>query len=178
MILLDGVEPWGVTSLALDISGTTSMLGSIAAVQPVAAVEIGARDTFLNLGTVIAPMGHGTPGKAALRVKLRADASSSTEFEPVEIEVPYGSIEVMELPSGQKATLEIRPTRHFDIGLGQPGRGAVTKVEGGVLGVIIDARGRPLRLPQDETVRQDWLEQWMSKLDAGYATSGKNNQLI
>ena len=178
MILLDGVEPWGVTSLALDISGTTSMLGSIAAIQPVAAVEVGARDTFLNLGTVIAPMGHGTPGKTALRVKLKVDGSSSTEVEPVEIEVPYGSIEVIELPSGQKATLEIRPSRHFDIGLGQPGRGAVTKVEGGVLGIIIDARGRPLRLPQDEGVRQDWLGQWMSKLDAGYATSGKNNQLL
>jgi hypothetical protein len=164
MMLLDGVEPWGVTSLALDISGATNMLGSIAAVQPTAAVEVAARDTFLNLGTVIAPVGHGSPGKSALKLKLNYRGPKNTGGDARELEVPYGSIEVIPLPPGQKASLEIRPARHFDIGLGQPGRGAVTEVEGGILGVIIDARGRPLRLPQDDTQRQEMLGQWLLKL--------------
>jgi len=59
----------------------------------------------------------------------------------------------------------MRPTRHFDIGLGQPGRGAVTEIEGGILGIIIDARGRPLRLPQDEITRHERLAGWFSALD-------------
>ena len=177
MILLDGLEPWGVTSLALDISGLTNLLGAVAAVQPVAAVEVGSRDAFLNLGTVIAPLGHGTPGKAALKLKMRAAASAGhAELPPVELEVPYGAIELIELPPGQKAILEIRPARHFDIGLGQPGRGAVTEVEGGFLGIVIDARGRPLRLAEDDGQRYELLNQWFSKLDPNYATAGQNNQ--
>lgn len=173
LVLLDSLEPWGVSSLALDISGAGNVLGSIAAVQPVAAVEVAIHDTFLNLGTVIAPLGHGVPGKTALKLKIDYQSGlPETEVEApgeasasVELDVPYGSIEMVALPPGQRARLEMRPTRHFDIGLGQPGRGAVTEIEGGILGVIIDARGRPLRLPQDEAVRHDRLAGWFTALD-------------
>ncbi len=183
MIMLDGLEPWGVTSLALDISGATNMLGAIAAVQPAAAVDVAIRDAFLNLGTVVAPVGHGVSGQTALKLKinyqpLSQETDSDAQDENgdfTEIEIPYGSIEVLALAPGQKARLEIRPTRHFDIGLGQPGRGAVTEVEGGILGVIIDARGRPLRLPRAEAQRQELLARWLSKLDIPHATSGHND---
>ena len=171
LILLDGVEPWGVTSLALDVSGLTNLLGAIAAVEPMAAVEVAARDTFLNLGTVIAPLGHGTMGQSALKIKLSQLDMPGSQKNDFEADVPYGSIEVFPLSPGQKATLEIRPARHFDIGLGQPGRGAVTEVEGGILGVIIDTRGRPLRLSPDEMKRRDLLEQWLLKLEAVHATA-------
>lgn len=177
MILLDGLEPWGVTSLALDISGLTNLLGAIAAVQPVAAVEVSSHDAFLNLGTVIAPWGHGGPGKPALTVKMEVSAGPNhKKLPPVELEIPYGTIELIELPPGQKASLEIRPARHFDVGLGQPGRGAVTEVEGGFLGIIIDARGRPLRLAEDDAQRYELLNDWLTKLDSGYATARQNNQ--
>ena len=175
LILLDGVEPWGVTSLALDSGGATGMLGSIAAVQPVAAVEVAAHDTFLNLGTVIAPMGHGSPGEPALKIKINYVDPQPRENNALELEIAYGSIEVIPLPPGQKAKLEIRPTRHFDIGLDQPGRGAVTEIEGGLLGVIIDARGRPLRLPPEEALRRELLEQWLLKLGVPYGTAGQND---
>lgn len=166
LVLLDGLEPWGVTSLALDVAGLATMLGSIATIQPMAAVEIAARDAFLNLGTVIAPMGHGTPGKSALKLKVNYASNHH-----VETEVAYGSMQVIALPPGEKATLEIRPSRHFDIGLGQPGRGALAEVEGGILGIIVDARGRPLRLLKDETRRQAQIRQWLSELGVTHATA-------
>lgn len=177
LILLDGVEPWGVTSLALDISGNSNLLGAIAVVEPTAAVEVAARDTFLNLGTVIAPLGHGNLGQPALRVKLTRSDGPEIENSDFEAEIPYGSIELIPLSPGQKARLEIRPARHFDVGLGQPGRGAVTEVEGGILGVIIDARGRPLRLPPDESLRRDLLDQWLLKLDTVHATDTESHRL-
>jgi hypothetical protein len=145
-----------------------------------AAVEVAIRDTFLNLGTVIAPLGHGVLGKTALKLKIdyidtyETDSHAEASFE-TEIEVPYGTIEVITLPPGQKATLEIRPTRHFDIGLGQPGRGAVADVEGGILGIIVDTRGRPLKLSQDDNERQQLLRQWQSKLNIFHANSDNNN---
>ncbi len=183
MIMLDGIQPWGVTSLALDVSGTANMLGSIAAIEPRAAVEVAIRDTFLNLGTVVAPIGHSVAGQTALKLKINYHTApqeldshpEKTNGDGQEINVAYGSIEVIPLSPGKKATLEIRPTRHFDIGLGQPGRGAVAEVEGGILGIIIDARGRPLRLPQDDTRRQALLAQWLSKLDIPHATARKND---
>lgn len=164
LVLLDGLEPWGVTSLALDVAGLATMLGAIATIQPMAAVEIAARDAFLNLGTVIAPMGHGTPGKPALKLKV-----NYADDHYVETEVAYGSMQVITLPPGEKATLEIRPGRHFDIGLGQPGRGALAEVEGGILGIIVDARGRPLRLLKDEIRRQAQIRQWLGELGVTHA---------
>jgi hypothetical protein len=159
MIMLDAVEPWGVTTLLLDEYDLINMLGSIAAVHPVAAVEVTNQNAFLNLGTVIAPAGHGSPGNPALNLKI-----DYAQGDTLEVEIPYGAIKVIDLPPGQKATLEIRPTRHFDIGLGQPGRGALAEVEGGDLGLIIDARGRPLRLPKDDVWRQEQLRQWLANL--------------
>ncbi len=166
MVMLDGLEPWGVTSLALDAAGLANMLGSVAAIQPMAAVEVAARDAFLNLGTVIAPMGHGTPGKSALKIKI-----NYANGHHLETGVAYGSMQVIALPPGEKATLEIRPARYFDIGLGQPGRGALAEVEGGILGIIIDARGRPLRLPADEARRQAQIRQWLGELGVTHATT-------
>lgn len=166
LTLLDGIEPWGVINLALDRAGLANMLGAMAAVQPMAAVEVAAHDAFLNLGTVIAPWGHGTPGKTALKFKI-----NYANGEQLETEVAYGSIRVIALPPGEKAALEIRPSRQFDIGLGQPGRGVLAEVEGGMLGLIIDARGRPLRLPKDEARRQEQLRQWLGELGVSHATA-------
>jgi hypothetical protein len=170
MMMLDAIEPWGVTSLALDVNGIVNMLGSIAVVHPVAAVEVTAHNAFLNLGTVVAPAGHGQPGQPALNVKV--DYAGG---DRIEVEVPYGSIKMVDLHPGEKATLEIRPTRHFDVGLGQPGRGALADVEGGILGIIIDARGRPLRLPKDDVLRQALLRQWLEELGIRHAASGHND---
>ncbi len=166
LLLLDGFEPWGVTSLALDQQGAAVLLGAIAAVQPAAAVEVAARSVFSNLATVVAPYGHGQPGKLALKVKItRVDGAVEA------VDVPYGSLEVIPLPAGQKATLQMNPTRHFDVGIGQPGRGASAEVDGGLLGIIIDARGRPLRLPREDGLRQQQLEQWMAKFRVPYAAT-------
>ena len=170
MILLDAVEPWGVTTLALDVNGMLNMLGAIAVAQPVAAVELAAHHAFLNLGTVVAPAGHGYPGRSAIIVKV-----DKGEGDVQEVDIPYGSIKMIDLPPSQKATLEMRPSRYFDIGLGQPGRGALAEVEGGLLGIIIDARGRPLALPTHDALRYEQLNQWTVELGINYATTGSNH---
>lgn len=160
LVILDGFEPWGVTRLSLDSAGVTNILGALAAIEPVAAVEVIAHPhSLLNLGTIIAPLGHGPSGKTALNLKVIDDEEQGTEFA-----VPYGSIQLIPLAPGKKAIVEIRPSRFFDIGLGQPGRGAVAEVEGGLLGLIVDARGRPLRLPEDDDLRREQLRLWLTSL--------------
>jgi hypothetical protein len=166
LTMIDGLELRGVTNLVLDKNGVVKMLGAVAAIEPLAAAQVATRDAFLNLGSVIAPAGHGAPGKPALKIKL-----DTGQGERLEKEVPYGAIEVIALSPGHHASLEMRPARNFDIGLGQAGRGAVAEVEGGMLGLIIDARGRPLRFPDDDDKRQEQLQAWLSSLAIPYAAS-------
>ncbi|MCB9101488.1 MAG: glutamate mutase L [Anaerolineales bacterium] len=158
LLLIDGLEPWGVTSLVLDRNGLVDMLGAIAVLDPTAAVKAATHDAFLNLGTVVAPRGHARNGQTAVKVKVVYDSE-----ETYETEVAYNTLEIISLPPGQKAQLEIRPTRQFNIG-GQSGRAAKTEVEGGLLGIIVDARGRPLRFPADEEQRQEQLQHWLETL--------------
>jgi hypothetical protein len=79
----------------------------------------------------------------------------------------YGSIAVIPLEAGERATLELRPARRFDVGLGEPGRGVTAEAEGGILGLIIDARGRPLELPADGDRRRELVGEWMTSLGIG-----------
>jgi len=156
LILLDGLQPRGICSLALDEFSLLPQLGALAMAEPLAAAQVLARDTLLNLGTVIAPLGVAKEGEVALRFKM-----VYSEGGTIEGEVSYGSLEVIPLPFGQRATLELRPTQSFDVGLGRKGRGATTEVEGGAVGVIIDARGRPLSLPEERAAQQDKVQKWM-----------------
>ena len=59
------------------------------------------------------------------------------------------------------ADLELRPTRRFDVGLGTRGQAGTTKVEGGMLGIIIDARGRPLPIAQDPAEQREKIQRWL-----------------
>ena len=69
--------------------------------------------------------------------------------------------EVLLAPLGPGETLpvEIRPGRRFDAGAG-PGRLVKGTAEGGVVGVLIDCRGRPLQLPRSEEARMAKLREW------------------
>jgi hypothetical protein len=93
-------------------------------------------------------------GDQVLRAKLTY--SDGTEARA---EVKFGGLELLPLPVGQNARLTLQPLRRADAGLG-PGRGGVVPVTGGALGVVIDARGRPLALPGDPVRRRELMKRW------------------
>jgi len=156
LILLDALQPIGVSNLALDVTSMSAPLGVTATIEPLAAAQVVERDGFLSLGTVVAPVGTAREGEIALQLKITYE-----DGRALEMEVPYGSLEVLPLSAGHKATLELRPTRKFDIGLGAKGKGATTELEGGAVGVIIDARGRPLTLPVTRAEQQAKIQEWL-----------------
>ncbi|MFL7795035.1 MAG: glutamate mutase L [Anaerolineae bacterium] len=158
LTVLDALQPIGVSTLVLDKYGLASALGGVAAVKPLAAVEALDSGGFVNLATVVSPVGRARPGDTILRVKMTYDDGSGFS-----VEVQYGNIEVLPLLPGQQAVLELRPTgRHrFDVGLGGPGKGGKRRVNGGLAGLIIDARGRPLRLASEPEERQVQTRQWL-----------------
>ncbi|MDH4207882.1 MAG: glutamate mutase L [Anaerolineae bacterium] len=159
LMLLDGLQPTGVCTLALDRASLLPQLGALGSVHPVAATQTLARDGLLRLGTAICLTGTGREGSVALRLKVDYDDGRS-----LRVEVPYGSLEVIPLLAGKRATVEMRPSRQFDAGVGSRGRGATTQVDGGAVGIIVDARGRPLRLPSEGKSRRGKIREWMGAL--------------
>ncbi len=155
LTLLDGVQPGGVTTVVIDQNNLSPALGAAAASNPILTVQVLESGTFLNVGTVIAPVGRARPGTPVLRARLVYEDSSE-----VKAEVNQGAIEVMKLQPGRSARLHLQPLQRHDIGMGGPGRGGSLKVVGGALGIVLDGRGRPLRLPVDAEERFETLNQW------------------
>ncbi|MDY6877025.1 MAG: glutamate mutase L [Chloroflexota bacterium] len=160
LIVLDGLEPVGVSTLVLDAHGLAPALGNVAAVKPLAAAEALDGGGLVNLATVVTPVGHARRGDVILKVRVAYDDGSRFS-----VDVCYGDLEILPLAPGQQAVLELRPLRHFDVGLGGPGKAGKRRVSGGLAGLIIDARGRPLRFPSDPKQCQAQMRQWL--WDAG-----------
>ncbi|HIE39616.1 MAG TPA: hypothetical protein EYP77_11230 [Anaerolineae bacterium] len=156
LMVLDAVEPIGVSTLLLDTHGLAPGLGAAAGLKPLATVETLDGGGIVNLATTIVPVGTARKGEIVLHVRIRYQDGGT-----LEVEVPYGSLEALPLPPGQEAVLELRPRARFDVGLGGPGKGGKQRVRGGLAGLIVDARGRPLQLPSTPQERQTQVQQWL-----------------
>jgi hypothetical protein len=154
LLLLDAIQPIGIMPILLDQNNLLPLLGVAAARNsylPVQVIESGA---FIGLGTVVSVNVAAEYGEQVLRARLTYN--DGTE---VRSEVKFGGLEILPLPSGQTAQLTLQPLRRADAGLG-PGKGGVVPVTGGAMGVVIDARGRPLQLPSDPVRRRELIKKW------------------
>jgi hypothetical protein len=156
---MDGFQPEGVTKLAQDSVFMMPHLGILSTVHPQVALEIFEKDCLVRLGTCIAPKGILEKEGTALTFKVEE------EEHVVEGEVPFGSIKVISLESHKTARLRLSPAKHLDVGRG-PGHTVETTVEGGVVGLIFDCRGRPLSIPDDPFTRRQKLLEWFQAMSA------------
>jgi uncharacterized protein (TIGR01319 family) len=157
-MLVDAFQPEGITQLAVDSIFMMPQLGVLAQVHPKAALEVFHKDCLIRLGTCVAPVGTAKDGEACVEVSLKMpDGGSETR------EVKAGEMAMIPLEAGQKASVTIKPGRKFDAGSGR-GKEIRTEIGGGVAGVIIDGRGRPLGLPQDRGERVRKLGEWHKAL--------------
>src|SRR5947207_3352159 len=163
LMLLDALQPRGVTSLVLDKTMLISQLGAVATVAPIAAVQVNEYDAVSHrLGTCVVPFGNMKQGEVAVRVGLEY-----ANGQQVNLDVMAGSIEVIPLKPNEQALLTLFPAPNVDVGLGPGERArAAEEIDGGLMGLIIDARGRPLNLPSNEAERQAHLLQWAQALGA------------
>ena len=160
LMLIDGFQPEGVTNLAQDSVFMMPHLGVLSTVHPKAAMEVFEKDCLVRIGVCIAPRGVRKEGEKAIKVVVNMPDNSVLEEQ-----VDFGSMKSIPLKEGEKAEVEIFPFRGGDIGRG-PGKKMKIVVEGGVVGIILDARGRPLVLPDDNNERKQKLIEWFKVLDA------------
>jgi uncharacterized protein (TIGR01319 family) len=162
LVMLDAIQPTGVTTLWLDETSLAVPIGAIAAVNPVAAAQVMEGDAFINLGTAVCPVGSGArDGDVILRLTIRY-----SDGRALDVEISHGSLEVIPLPLGEQAALDLRPQKGFDVGAGPGKRRVIKRLVGGMMGLIIDARGRPLVLPENAAERVGRVKHWYSDVGA------------
>lgn len=162
LTLLDAIQPIGITTLVLDPYSLMPALGAASAILPMVTVQVLESGSFISLGTVVSPVGRGRHGKPAVHVILEREATG----EKLEGRVNFGQLVVLPLPQGEYGRLTLRPERGFDVGFGGSGRAGALRVAGGALGLIVDARGRPIELPSNPTTRREVNQKWLWDIGA------------
>jgi uncharacterized protein (TIGR01319 family) len=160
LAVIDGFLPEGITKLAQDSVFMMPHLGVLSTVHAAAALEIFEKDCLVRIGTCIAVKGTSIEGTEAFKI-----AANMPDGSTVQKSLKFGEIGRIPLEEGKNAAIEIEPAKELDVGAG-PGNKLTANVEGGVVGLILDARGRPLVLPEDDNERRRRLLQWISTLDA------------
>lgn len=153
-MMLDAFLPEGITQLSVDSIFMMPQLGVLASVHEKAATEVFSKDCLLRLGTCIAPVGPIKAGKEYVHVKFTLPDGTL-----VDKGYKLGDLELFEAPY-EAIEAELTPARGIDVGAG-PGQVVKTKIYGGLVGIIIDARGRrPFALPTDAAERVAKLQEW------------------
>ena len=154
LLLLDAIQPVGILQILIDQNNLLPLLGAAAERNHYLPVQVVDSGAFIGLGTVISVNATANYGDQVLRAKLTyADGTDAR------VDVKFGGLEILPLPSGQSARLSLQPLNRADAGLGS-GKSGTVAVTGGALGVVIDARGRPLQLPSDPVRRRELIKKW------------------
>ncbi|MDP8237796.1 MAG: glutamate mutase L [Candidatus Hatepunaea meridiana] len=153
-MVIDAFQPEGVTRLAVDSIFMMPQLGVLATVNEKAATEVFEKDCLIHLGTCVAPIGNGKEGREAIQVN-----GKSANGKDIDITVNYGDMILIPFELGDSVHAAIHPAKGFDMGEG-PGKPVERTLHGGVVGLIIDARGRPFNLKRDTPDRVGKLQRW------------------
>jgi uncharacterized protein (TIGR01319 family) len=157
MMLIDAFEPEGFTTLSKDSIFMMPHLGVLAQVHPKAAMEVFEKDCLVYLGTCAAAKGQGKMGKPCFSYKISGGGLNESGV------MNCGDLRLLQLGEGQTAQVEIEPERGFDFGAG-PGKKLTKTVKGGTVGLVLDARGRPLVLPEERQECRRMMTKWIEAM--------------
>jgi uncharacterized protein (TIGR01319 family) len=159
MILIDAFQPIGFTYIMQDSVFMIPHLGVLSKIYREIALEIFEKECLVPLGTVVAAAGIGSVGEKVADVVVEYSPNERETYE-----LTFGSIIRIPIPQHKEVTVAVNPTKKFDFGAGY-GRRVSRKVRGGVVGIVVDGRGRPLYIPQDKAERRKLLIQWFRSMD-------------
>ena len=157
LMLLDAIQPVGITTLILDQNNLLPALGAAASRNSILPIQVLESGAFRGLATVVAPRVNVRWGTPILRVRLVQANGNETR-----VDVKQGALEIMPFPEDESGYLYIQSLHHAELGLSS-GRNREERipVRGTVMGIVIDARGRPLFLPSDGPRRREILKKWL-----------------
>ena len=160
-MLVDAFLPEGITQLAVDSIFMMPQLGVLANIDKEdlkedarkAAVEVFEKDCLIRLGTCISPVGKIKPNMIVMTAEITLSEGKPEHYivkagELLRIEVPFEPVKAI-----------LTPGKGLDIGAGK-GETIETTIYGGVVGLLLDGRGRPFILPGSRTERIASLQKW------------------
>ena len=157
-MLIDAFLPEGVTELAVDSIFMMPQLGVLSTVHAKAAVEVFEKDCLIRLGSCIAPVGNQKKDGLVLEYEIK---SSDNNYSG---QIFSGEMKLLKIPY-EEAEATLIPGKGLDIGAGIDEQ-IICKVRGGVVGIILDGRGRqPFTISEDINVRIDSLVKWSNEVE-------------
>lgn len=158
MVLLNGIQPLGITPLVMDKHGILPLLGAAGRTTPLMPVHVLESSAFINLATVVTIHSRQKPGTTLLRARLQTRSG-----ENYQATLDQGNLTRLPLGFGENGYLFIEPIKKISIADVEIAKEPI-KVKGGICGLILDARGRPLLLPEDAEKRRNQLWNWMNQV--------------
>ncbi len=156
LMMVDAYEPTGCTMLSVDSIFMMPHLGVLSTINEKAATDVFVRDCMIYLGTCVAPIGQGKDGDVCADYEMTWPDGKTTKEQ-----LKFGELRLFPLESGKQATIKIQPAKQVNMGAGV-GVAITKQVHGGVVGLLLDGRGRPLRLPAEQQARVAALTKWFS----------------
>ena len=153
LMMIDAYQPEGVTRMAVDSIFMMPHLGVLAQISEKAALDVFYNDCLVRLGTCLAPKGLAKEGQLIMEWEVTGSDGKRQAGE-----LRFGDI--LHVPfESPKAKLVARPVKGFDMGAGSGSR-VDAEIEGGVVGLVLDGRGRPFNLSKEPAKRRDDLNKW------------------
>lgn len=160
LAVLNALQPTGVFEVKADPSNVLPSMGLLAPDEPEKVIQVLNSRVLDNWGWVIAPMGKANQGDKIIEVGIESDG-----MENLRIDVRFGRLEVFPLPVDRPTAVTLKPISRIDVGYG-PGKAGKIKILGASLGLVIDARGRPLPESTKVKGRRDLVQQWLNDIGA------------
>ncbi len=162
LMMIDAFQPEGVTRVAVDSIFMMPHLGVLSTVNEQAATEVFEKDCLIYLGTCVSLV-KGFTGKP--KEKCISYNITMPDSKKIEESLAFGELRIYPLDIDKTAEIEIIPVKNFDVGGGK-GKPVNKKLFGGVVGIVIDTRGRPIILAKDKASRVEQLKRWTKAIDA------------
>jgi hypothetical protein len=164
-MMIDAFEPEGVTRLAVDSIFMMPHLGVLSSVDENAALEVFEHDCMVYLGTCVAPRrSGGTGGKDKPGAMVLGYEIDMPDGSKVSGELSHGDL--VHVPHGddETATIRLLPARGWDTGAGA-GKEHEATLYGGVVGLVLDGRGRPIGHAESRAEQVSAVAGWNKATD-------------
>lgn len=173
---VDGCQPSGVTRVLLDPYGIVASLGDGLACGRLTLDDPSWADGTASLlagGCIcVAPLVHavkwGKPGRQRI---MEVSVRGAWREGERKFQLCRGELQWIPLPAGRRVELMVQPEPPYNVGRGRGVEWRGDFVAGG-LGLLLDGRGRPLRLPAEGEMRTTLQAAWASEMVGGNAPPG------